>query len=170
METRQIRAFLAVSEELNFRKAADKLGMTQPPLTRLISQLEYELDTQLFLRNTRSVELTGAGLHLLKRGRELILKMDEVEKEVRALKQSKSGIVIISMDFGAFHTSLPKLISSFKEQFPNISLRLEEAKQSSLKTQLDSGKVDVYFGANVFKEPRFNQVSVQSRELSLIHI
>ncbi len=63
MELRELKAFIAVAEELNFRKAADRLNMSQPPLTRLISLMEENLNTKLFTRTTRSVELTGAGLH-----------------------------------------------------------------------------------------------------------
>ena len=69
MEIRSLKAFITIAEELNFRKAADKLNITQPPLTRMITQLESDLGCKLFNRTTRSVELTGAGIHLLQKGR-----------------------------------------------------------------------------------------------------
>ena len=111
MDSRQLSAFLTVAEELNFRKAAERLGMSQPPLSRLISQLEAELEIKLFHRDTRSVELTGAGLHLWKRGEELIKGLSDLENEMRSLSKERRQDLCLAFSFGALHSSLPRLIS-----------------------------------------------------------
>ncbi len=168
MDTRLLRAFVVVAEELNFRKAADRLGMTQPPLTRLISQLEADLDTKLFVRTTRMVQLTGAGLHLFKKGTELLDQISQLEKEVRTLKPTRNGKIFISMDHGALHTALPRILSSFKEQFPNIEVCVTKVVQSQIRRQIKEAKIDLHFGANVFAETWICRTKVQSQELGLL--
>lgn len=168
METRELKAFITVAEELNFRKAAERLNISQPPLTRIINQLEADLNVKLFNRTTRSVELTGAGLHLLKKGKEILAQFSQVEMEVRTLQKTKSGKLHISLNFGAIHSDLPRLISSFKEQFPKISVVVVESNFSNLASHLRSAKIDMSFCPNVFKEQTFNQVAIQAQEIGLL--
>ena len=168
METRVLKAFVTVAEELNFRKAADRLHMSQPPLTRLINQLEEELSVKLFTRTTRSVELTGAGLHLLKKGKEILSQIAQTELEVRTLQKTKSGKLHLSLNFGAIHSDLPRLISSFKEQFPKIDVVIVETTFSALTPGLRSAKIDMAFGPNIFKEQTFKQVPIQSQEVGVL--
>lgn len=168
MDTRELKAFITVAEELNFRKAADRLNMSQPPLTRIITQLEADLNVKLFNRTTRSVELTGAGLHLLKKGKEIIAQISQTEMEVRTLQRTKSGKLHLSLNFGALHSDLPRLISSFKEQFPKINVVIQELSFSSLASSLRTGKLDMAFGPSIFKEQVFKQVPIQSQEVGLL--
>lgn len=168
METRILKAFITVAEELNFRKAADLLNMSQPPLTRMIGQLEDELGVKLFTRTTRSVELTGAGLHLLKKGKEILGQISQVELEVRTLQKSKSGKLHLSLNFGAIHSDLPRLISSFKEQFPKINVVMVDANYNTLASGLKTAKIDLAFCPNIFKEHSLKQVPIQSQEIGLL--
>lgn len=168
METKVLRAFITVAEELNFRKAADRLNMSQPPLTRIISQLETDLNVKLFNRTTRSVELTGAGLHLLKKGKEILAQISQVELEVRTLQKNRSGKLHLSLNFGAIHSDLPRLISSFKEQFPKISVVIVESNFSTLASSLKSTKIDMAFCPNIFKERVINQFPIQTLEVGLL--
>ena len=168
METRVLKAFITVAEELNFRKAADRLHISQPPLTRIINQLEDELGVKLFTRTTRSVELTGAGLHLLKKGKDILTQMSQVELEVRTLQKSKSGKLHLSLNFGAIHSDLPRLISSFKEQFPKIDVVMVNSNYNSLAPNLKSAKIDMAFCPNIFKEQTLKQVQIQSQEVGLL--
>ncbi|MDO9181001.1 MAG: LysR family transcriptional regulator [Bacteriovorax sp.] len=168
METRELKAFITVAEELNFRKAAERLNITQPPLTRIISKLETDLNVKLFNRTTRSVELTGAGLHLLKKGKEILAQISNTELEVRNLQKNKSGKLHLSLNFGAVHSDLPRLISSFKEQFPKITVVVVEFNFSALAKNLRSTKIDVAFCPNIFKEQILNQVPIQSHEIGLL--
>lgn len=168
MEIRQIKAFIAVAEELNFTKAALRLNMSQPPLTRLIHQLEYDLGVSLFTRSTRLVELTGAGLHLLKKCRSLLNELEQLELEVRALHKKKTGKLSISMVGVALHSVVPRLISSFKQQYPKINVEVKDLSVTSIKEQLKTGKLDMAFGANEYQDSSVKSLSVQTHELGLL--
>lgn len=168
MEVKALKAFITVAEELSFRRAADKLGMSQPPLTRLIAQLEDELNSKLFTRTTRSVELTGAGLHLLRKGRELLAQLAQTELEIRTLQKIKNGKLHLSLVGAALHSDLPRLVSSFKEQFPRFSVVLVETPLSSMIQSLRSAKVDMMIGASLYNEVGLSHVTIQSQELGLM--
>lgn len=168
MESKELKAFITVAEELNFRKAAERLNISQPPLTRIISKLEEDLNVKLFNRTTRSVELTGAGLHLLKKGKEILAAISQTELEVRTLQKNKNGKLHISLNFGAIHSDLPRLISSFKEQFPKINVVIVKSNFNNLATNLRLTKIDIAFCPNIFKEQILNQVPIQSQELGFL--
>jgi DNA-binding transcriptional LysR family regulator len=168
METRELKAFITVAEELNFRKAAERLNMSQPPLTRIINQLEADLNVKLFNRTTRSVELTGAGLHLLKKGKDILAQLSQTEMEVRTLQKTRSGKLHLCVAFGAIHSDLPRLISSFKEQFPKVSVVIVESTFSNLANSLRSAKIDMAFCPNVFKEQVLKQVPIDAHAVGLL--
>jgi len=168
METRLLKAFIVLAEELNFRKAADRLNMSQPPLTRLISQMEFDLGVPLFTRTTRTVELTGAGLHLLKRSRDIIQMIAQTELEVRSLHKKKSGVLEITFNAPAIHSEIPRLLSSFKEQFPKIKIAVNEFSLVTQASHLKSGKLDIAFGVNRFKDPLIHSIPIQTKELGLM--
>lgn len=168
MESRELKAFIVLAEELNFRKAAERLNMSQPPLSRLINQLEYDLGVKLFTRSTRHVELTGAGLHLLKKGKDILSQMEKMEMEVRSLPKMKEKKLHFSFSHSAFHSNIPRIISSFKEQFPKVEIEIEEHPLSSLERFLKSGKVDMAFGVNEFKDASIERMAVQTHELGVM--
>lgn len=168
MEIRLLKAFQVLAEELNFRKAADRLNMSQPPLTRLISQMELDLGVPLFRRTTRHVELTGAGLHLLKKSREILSLINQTELEVRSLTKLKSGALEVSLSWSALHSEVPRLISLFKEQFPKIQIKLSESNPITLASKLKTGKYDLAFGVNEFNDHSLKCLSVQTQELGLL--
>lgn len=168
METKNIRAFVILAEELNFRKAADRLHMSQPPLTRLINQMEHDLGVSLLTRTTRSVELTGAGLHLLKKSRDILKLVSETELEVRSLHKKKSGQLEIAFNKAAIHSEMPRLISSFKEQFPKIKIVVNEFDLVSQASDLKSGKLDLVFGVNEHKDSQIISTEVSNHELGLM--
>ena len=168
MEIRELRAFTIVAEELNFRRAADRLGMSQPPLTRLISQLEISLGVILFTRSTRAVELTGAGLHLLKKSRAILEEVEKTESEMRALNRSKTGKLILSLSTPAIHSVIPRLITSFKQQFPKVNVELMENPLTTIERNLRTGKIDMAFGVNEFHSSSIEQTDIQTHELGVI--
>lgn len=167
MESKSLKAFVVVAEELNFRKAADRLGMSQPPLTRLINQLEYDLGARLFNRTTRMVELTGAGLHLLKKGKDILSELQNLEFEVRSIQKLRTGKLRISMSGSTFHSEVPKLISSFKDQFPKVTIELFDQSLNTIRQNLLTAKVDISFGPHDFKDHNLKKVPVQTHELGL---
>lgn len=167
MEIRELKAFVILAEELNFRKAAERLGMTQPPLTRLIKQLEHDLEAKLFKRTTRSVELTPAGLHLLQRGKSLIAEFTKTEMEIKKLHQLKVGRLRIALSGPALHSTVPRLISHFKSEFPKVSVELVD-NPKDLKACLADGRVDISFGVNKITDVDFCMRSIETYELGLL--
>lgn len=167
MESKDLKAFVVVAEELNFRKAAERLGISQPPLTRQISQMEYDLGVKLFTRTTRRVELTGAGLHLLKKGKEILGEMSHLEMEVRSIQKLRSGKIRISISGGTLHSEVPKLISSFKEQFPRVIIEFVDHQFLNLKQNILTTKIDVSFGPFEFKDSRIKRVPILTHELGV---
>ena len=97
---RDLRYFTAVAEELHFRKAAERLFVSQPVLSRQIARLEQDLKAQLFIRDRRSVQLTSAGEALLHRARNLLEDWDAATKEVTALARKEQSVLVIGLQTG----------------------------------------------------------------------
>ena len=91
MELRHLRYFVAVAEELHFRRAAERLHMSQPPLSQQIRQLEEEVGAQLLLRNQRKVELTAAGAAFLVRAREILDAVEDAARQARRVQRGEVG-------------------------------------------------------------------------------
>jgi DNA-binding transcriptional LysR family regulator len=145
MNFNELKAFIVVAEELNFRKAAERLAMTQPPLTRLIAKLEDDLRTQLFLRSTRRVEITAAGISLLKDAREILAKVAEAEASARKIGALKKGELSIGFSRMAFYSNFPNVLSSFREFFPKVEVALKERALDKIAGDLKSGRIDIAF-------------------------
>lgn len=168
MDLNKLKAFIVVAEELNFRKSAEILGMTQPPLTRLISSLEEELSIQLFERTTRKVRLTGAGVFLLKEARELVSRSEDLEKAVRAIGKQRSGSLSIGFSTTAFLASLPKIIDEFRDRFPRVRLELHQESRRGLLKGLRSSRFDACFLEGEPEEEGFKQHLVQDEALGVL--
>lgn len=145
MDLTKLKSFIVVAEELNFRKSAEILGISQPPLTRLISSIEEELSTKLFERTTRQVKLTGAGVYLLKEGREIIDRMDNLEREIRSIGKLKTGNLSIGFSITTFLASLPQIIGEFRDRFPKLKFQLHQESRNRILKGLRSGRFDVCF-------------------------
>lgn len=145
MDLSKLKAFVVVAEELNFRRSAEILGMTQPPLTRLIAGLEDDLGTKLFERTTRQVKLTGSGVFLLKEGREIIARAERLEHEVRAISRIKSGALSVAFSTTVFLASLPKIMGAFQERFPKVMIQLHQETRQRLFSGLRQGQFDIGF-------------------------
>ena len=97
---RDLRYFTAVAEELHFRKAAERLFVSQPVLSRQIARLEQDLKARLFIRDRRSVQLTSAGEALLHRARHLLEDWDAATKEVTTLARKEQSVLVIGLQTG----------------------------------------------------------------------
>src|SRR5438045_8816685 len=133
MELRHLRYFVAVAEEGHVTRAAERLGIQQPPLSQQIRALETELEVQLFRRKPRGVELTQAGEALLAEARTVL---DRVAHAVAAARRPGLGDAgRIGPGFtssASFHPFVPRIIREFREASPLVSLRLEEAGTGEL--------------------------------------
>jgi DNA-binding transcriptional LysR family regulator len=126
IDTRHLRYFLAVAETLHFGKAAEKLGMAQPPLSQQIKNLERILGYALFDRTTRGVRLTTVGQFLAERAAHNLARMRDDIEMARRLGAGKEGILNVGFSGSVMLTSLPKAIESYRRLRPNVELRLQE--------------------------------------------
>ena len=131
MELRHLRYFVAVAEELHFGRAAERLHMTQQPLSQQIRQLETELGVLLFHRTKRRVQLTEPGLAFLGEARQILLKADRAVEMVRQVAQGESGRLKVGFSGFATYSILPKVLRIFHMRFPHVELELEEMTTSS---------------------------------------
>ncbi|WP_027065072.1 LysR family transcriptional regulator [Maribacter sp. Hel_I_7] len=148
IELRHLTYFLAVAQELHFRKAAEKLFISQPGLSRQIKQMEDILETQLFERNKKKVALTPAG-HYLKIEVEYIFNhLEKVERQLKLVGDGNSGELRIGFLGSAMQQVIPQLLLQIKENYPKVKTSLEELSNFAqvdgvLNDQLDMGFVRV---------------------------
>jgi DNA-binding transcriptional LysR family regulator len=133
VELRQLRYFVAVAEELHFGRAAERLRMSQSPLSRAIRELERELGMVLFVRTTRRVELTPAGFVLLERSRRALAEIDGAI--VEAQRSARAEADVLEVGYGPFSRTLVAAIAeALKAERPDLDVRLmEEVTPESLQ-------------------------------------
>jgi len=145
IELRHLRYFLAVSETLHFSKAAQTLGIAQPPLSQQIKQLEQLLGHRLFDRTTRGVKLTLAGQLLAERARSTIEKVQDDLAQVRRLGRGEEGTLTVGFAGSVMFTDLPAAIESYRRRYPKVELRLREFSTSGQISALLTGTLDLAF-------------------------
>ena len=143
METRVLRYFLAVAREENISRAAEVLHITQPTLSRQLSQMEEELGVILFERGTRRIRLTDAGVLLRRRAEEIIGLIDKTEKELAEQEALIDGRVTIGCGETRSVNVLADLIETFSQKYPNVTFDLVTGTADVLKEQMDRGLMDV---------------------------
>lgn len=146
LELRQLRAFVAIAEEGYITRAAERLGMQQPPLTRLLQSLEAELGVALMERLPRGVRPTTAGLALLEEARGILASVDGVADIVRRAARGERGRLAIGFtSSAALHPFVPSVLRLFRETFVGVSVVLEEAGTGELLDALLHEKLDAAF-------------------------
>ncbi len=155
MNFRQLTYFIAVAEELHFGRAADRLDMAQPPLSRQIKQVEKELGAILFNRGRSAITLTQAGERLLARGKSIMAQLDDTRLEVRRLGQGAEGRLRIGFVGSATFGILPNIIRSYRANYPEVNLSLIPMNNADLHRALVSRELDVVFARPTLKDPEF---------------
>jgi DNA-binding transcriptional LysR family regulator len=147
MDVGQLKAFLAVAQKLHFGRAAEQLHMAQPPLSRIIKQLEAELGTRLLDRNTRSVKLTSTGQALIGPATEVLDALRRAEEAVRAADNGEAGLVRIAFAGVSTHQLVARLARQVKSNRPRIQLELSSQNfaQPAMK-KLVQGETDIALG------------------------
>lgn len=147
MELRLLRSFLVVAEEGNIGRAAKRLHIAQPPLSKQIQQLEAELDVQLFDRLPKGVKLTPAGEQLVREAKKIGLAVEQAMAVVNKAANGSHGLLLCGFS-GALPTSvLPRMIRSIHRSYPGIDLRITRRANSSqvpesvLSSEIDAGLV-----------------------------
>jgi len=146
MELRHLRYFMAVAEEKHVTRAAERLGMQQPPLSQQIRALERELDVQLFRRLPRGVEPTAAGLAFLSDARAIVAQIDRAVATAKRTARGEQGRIAVGFTSSApFNPFVPRVIRAYREAFPLVALMLEEGGTTELIEALRHERIDAAF-------------------------
>lgn len=150
MDLRILRYFVAVAEELHFRRAAERLQMSQPPLSRAIKALEADLGAVLLRRSASGVSLTAAGEILYEEARSLLERAERIPARVAAA----SGPVTLSVGTLSDSAELagPRLVAAFRERHPTVRVRVRETDLGDPTAGLRSGRVDVVLTRAPFED------------------
>ncbi|MBI9089413.1 MAG: LysR family transcriptional regulator [Desulfobacterium sp.] len=143
LETRLLRYFLAVAEELHFGRAAERLHISQPPLSQQIMKLEEELGTKLFVRTKREVRLTRAGEVLKQDAQDILCRVGVAQRHVREAAAGQRGRLSLGYVGPAMETRLPEIIKAFKQVCPKVSLELNQKTSREQVKEIGDGQLDV---------------------------
>ncbi len=169
MELRHLRYFVAVAEEGHVTRAAERLGMQQPPLSQQIQALERELAVQLFRRKPRGVELTDAGHALLDDARAILAHVDHAFATTRRTARGEQGRIAIGFTSSApFHPFVPRVIRAFREAYPLVALSLDESGTTELIDDLRNERVDAAFIRTPVADPMGITVNPLLEEAMLV--
>lgn len=157
MELRHLRYFVTVAEEGHVTRAAERLGMQQPPLSQQIRALERELGVQLFRRKPRGVELTEPGRTFLSDARAVLAHIDHAFAATHRTARGEEGRIAIGFTSSApFHPFVPRVIRAFHDSVPQVALTLEESGTTELIDDLRGERVDAAF----IRTPVANQMGL----------
>jgi DNA-binding transcriptional LysR family regulator len=145
MNLQQFRYFVALGEELHFRRAAERLNLSQPALTRSIQQLEHAVGLELVKRDNRNVSLTPAGEEYLKGLRSILSIFESATVRARRVAQGEAGAVRISYTDIAVAGILPMVVRTFRAAYPNIAIEANHGCTQAQIDDLETGKLDVGF-------------------------
>jgi DNA-binding transcriptional LysR family regulator len=142
METRHLKYFLAVAEELHFGRAAERLHIGQPGLSQQIQDLENELGVRLLERTSRRVALTYAGKTLVEEGRRAMAQLKQAEALTRLAGNGEVGLLRIALTESANHAVLPDLLRNFRQRFPRVELLIHRMTSQAQIEALRTGELD----------------------------
>ena len=139
----QFRYFCELADAGNFGRAAERLHMTQPPLSRQIAGLEAELGTELFERSPKGVTLTAAGRQLLIDAREVLRLAARAQRNVMAARRGETGQLSLGFTMYAAYSVVPGLTRLYKAAFPKVEFRVREMMPTVLERALREGEIDI---------------------------
>ncbi|MGE7473370.1 LysR substrate-binding domain-containing protein [Bosea sp. NPDC003192] len=142
-ELSQLRCFVAVAEELHFGRAAARLNMTQPPLSRQIQILERVLDVVLLERSNRTVKLTPAGQSFLAEARRLLKLAESAALLAKRVANGKAGSINIGFTATSAYSYVPRLVAACRRELPDVEVSLKEMVSGDQLKRLDSGEIDI---------------------------
>lgn len=162
MELHQLRCFVAVAEELHFGRAAARLHMTQPPLSRQIQLLEHGLGVLLLERNNRQARLTLAGQSFLADARRVLQTAELAAQSARRIANGESGRLTLGFTAVGAYSMIPQLLIHAAQEMPDVDLVLSEQVSSSQVHGLETGLIDIGFVRQVMPSARVEYLPVRS--------
>lgn len=163
MEFRHLRYFLALAEELHFGRAARRLSISQPPLSLNIQQLEASVGARLFIRNSKSVQLTAAGQAFVPAARALLDQAAQAAGHVRDVGQGMAGSLAIGFSGTMLYSGLPRILERFQAEHPLLRLTLKELSSSEQLVELAHDRLDLGFVHTTRVPPELSQILVSSQ-------
>ena len=158
MDTRQLRYFAAVAREGSISRAAARLGIAQPAVSRRIADLEAEAGVPLLLRHGRGVQMTEAGTELLARAESIATELAEAERELAARRSAPGGMAAIGMTHATAAVLGARLVRAFRARHPDVLVRVMEGFGVYLREQLARGAIHA---ALMYDPPRSKDLRVE---------
>ncbi|MCC4252563.1 LysR family transcriptional regulator [Sphingobium naphthae] len=165
MDLRLLRYFAAVAEEGNFNRAADRLHIAQPPLSRAIQQLEANVGAPLLDRSSRPLRLTDVGRLLYEQALQLLARMEDVETMVKTAATSQQRRLVIGFVASTIYARLPELIREFRKVAENVELVMVENTTLEQIAALKDGRIDVGFGRIRFEDPSVRRIILRNEKM-----
>lgn len=169
MELRHLVYFRAVASELNFSRAAKKLNISQPPLSRQIMELEEDLKVTLFKRGPRGLTITPAGRFLAQEVTKLLGRIEIIKERIGKAELWDSRLVRIGFVPSAMYSFLPELIGMFKQTFPALSFEFLELSSSDQREALLSSRIDLGFARAWIVKDGIKFIPLAEESLSLVY-
>ena len=143
LEISQLRCFVAIAEELHFSRAAERLNMTQPPLSRQIRLLEHQVGATLLERNSRVVRLTAAGRAFLPEAARILRIAEAAAFTARRVAKGEQGSLTIGFTAASGYSLLPQVVRRLREHSPHVSLTMKELVSTAQVEALNAGEIDL---------------------------
>lgn len=163
-----VQTFLALAQELNFRRTAERLHLDQSALTRRIQKLEASLGFRLLDRTTREVALTQAGQRFSEDNAHLMRAYDEAVQAARRISEGKSGVLRVAYMAFAATELMPSAMSRFRQAHPHVDVRLQYIRTQGQKIALANGEVDIGYMIGPFVHPDFHALQLSSEPLYVV--
>lgn len=167
LDMAHVRSFIVLASELNFSRAARRLNITQPPLSRQIRLLEEQLDVTLFERSSRRVALTPAGLAFLHEAQKLVAQGEAAMTAARRAARGSAGSVRVAFVGAATYTFLPDFIARARTMTPQIELELVQMETAEQMKAINDGEIDLGFSRPLTAQHRLDSLCVAREPMML---
>jgi DNA-binding transcriptional LysR family regulator len=167
-DVRHLRVFIAVCDDMNFHRAAQKIGIVQPAVSRTITDLERRVGARLLVRSTRSVTLTDAGRIFQEDARALLAEVDRVARNARLTAEGARGRLRIAYTDFAAQRLLPAIIGRFRRTEPDISLDLREMSSERQRRAIADRDIDIGLMLGPFGGPGLSSLGVAEEPLTAL--
>ena len=167
MDLRQLRYFVTVARERNFTRAAEKLHIAQPPLSRQIQLLEEELGVSLLSRESRPIALTEAGRMFYEQSLQVLSRVEQLKSATQKIGRSERSVLSIGIVPSVLYGDLPALLRRLRQARPDIEFQLVEMMSLPQVDALRSGRIDIGFGRVRAQFPDIHRVVLREERLVL---
>jgi LysR family transcriptional regulator, benzoate and cis,cis-muconate-responsive activator of ben and cat genes len=169
MELRHLRYFVTIAEELNLRRAGERLHVSQSPLSRQMKDLEQDMGVELFAPEGRGIKLTAAGKAFVDRARSILASVEAAVDEAKGIAEGRLGTVTLGFETGTtFMGAMLSLIAAFRKRAPRVGLQLVPMSSVEQWAALRQGKIDFGYGAYAPDEKDLSHLEMARDELGLL--